>query len=141
MSLASHSFPKRMTVFIYGVISYLLGVSALLGIIAVSIGLVTFQEEPFIIMHSGAALLFNLFLMFLFGLQHSVMARPWFKKKWTKVIPAEAERSTYVLATAIVTWIMLVFWQANAAAVWSVEDSTFSLVLTVVGVLGGYIYF
>jgi protein-S-isoprenylcysteine O-methyltransferase Ste14 len=57
----------------------------------------------------GAALLVNLALMAIFGLQHSVMARPGFKRVWTRAVPKELERSVYVLLSSVV--LVLLMWQ------------------------------
>jgi protein-S-isoprenylcysteine O-methyltransferase Ste14 len=74
----------------------------------------------------GAAVALDLGLIALFGLQHSVMARPGFKRAWTRVVPREAERSAYVLVASAVLALLLwqwrpiptpVLWQADAA--WS----------------------
>ncbi|MEP6740173.1 MAG: hypothetical protein ABJA61_07325, partial [Caldimonas sp.] len=53
--------------------------------------------------------------------QHSVMARPSFKARWTRIIPPAAERSTYVLATGLALAALLVLWQPMPAIVWSVD--------------------
>jgi protein-S-isoprenylcysteine O-methyltransferase Ste14 len=67
------------------------------------------------------AVLIDFGLVGLFGLQHSIMARPRFKATWIKVIPSSVERSTYVLATSLV--LMLLFWQwrAMGAVIWQAE--------------------
>ncbi len=69
----------------------------------------------------GAAALVNLCLLLLFGVQHSIMARQGFKKTWTKIVPWPMERSTYVLATVVVLWILIMFWRPMPGVVWSVE--------------------
>ena len=56
-----------------------------------------------------AAVLVDVGLMLIFGLQHSVMARPGFKRVWTRVVPKELERSVYVLIASVV--LALVMWQ------------------------------
>jgi protein-S-isoprenylcysteine O-methyltransferase Ste14 len=70
----------------------------------------------------GRALLVDTFLLVLFGLQHSVMARPSFKRGWTRVVPRAIERSTYVLASSLVLIALMAFWQPIPATVWSVES-------------------
>jgi protein-S-isoprenylcysteine O-methyltransferase Ste14 len=63
----------------------------------------------------------NLAIIALFGLQHSVMARPAFKSWWTRYIPEPFERSTYVLATSIALASIYWLWQPLPQAVWHVE--------------------
>lgn len=57
------------------------------------------------------AIVNNVLLMSLFGLQHSLMARTPFKKVLTRVIPVHVERSTYVLLSSIVLEVLIRFWQ------------------------------
>ena len=66
-----------------------------------------------------AALTANLLLLALFAVQHSGMARRWFKQRWTRVLPPPVERSTYVLASTLA--LLLIFWQWRPlpAVVWS----------------------
>lgn len=59
-------------------------------------------------------------LIALFGLQHSLMARPGFKRAWTRVVPPAAERSVYVLAASIALMILFTFWQPFGRTVWEV---------------------
>lgn len=66
----------------------------------------------------GIALVTDVALMGLFGVQHSVMARPWFKRRWTRIVPPEAERSTYVLATTVVLLMLIVLWRPMPAVIW-----------------------
>ena len=65
-------------------------------------------------------------LLALFAIQHSVMARAWFKKRWTKVVAPMLERSTYVLVASLT--LLLMFWQWRpigiARVAWNVENST-----------------
>jgi protein-S-isoprenylcysteine O-methyltransferase Ste14 len=68
------------------------------------------------------AALIDIGLIALFGLQHSVMARPGFKRAWTRVIPVEAERSVYVLASSIVLMFLFLAWRPIDIAVWNVTS-------------------
>src|ERR1700676_2170948 len=54
---------------------------------------------------------FNLLLIGLWGLQHSIMARPWFKRFWTQVVPQPIERSTYVLISGLLTFFLMWQWR------------------------------
>lgn len=69
------------------------------------------------------AVITNLALVALFGLQHSVMARPGFKAWWTRVIPASIERSTYVLATAVVLAVLYWGWQPLPQQIWHIDHA------------------
>jgi protein-S-isoprenylcysteine O-methyltransferase Ste14 len=82
------------------------------------------------------ALIVDVALIALFGLQHSVMARPAFKARWTTVVPKSVERSTYVLAAAIVLAILLYGWHpVGATTLWDVRGTIFApLIWAVFGV-------
>ena len=67
------------------------------------------------------AVLIDLGLVGLFGLQHSIMARPRFKATWTKVIPSSVERSTFVLATSLVMMLLFWQWRPMGAVIWQAE--------------------
>jgi len=62
----------------------------------------------------------DLALVLGFGLQHSIMARPWFKRTWTRVVPQPVERATYVLAASAMLGCLIAFWQPLPGAVWAV---------------------
>ena len=70
----------------------------------------------------GMAMLVNLCAFLGFGLQHSIMARPWFKEWWTKFIPHAAERSTYVLASGIALLTVMLIWQPMGIVIWNVTN-------------------
>jgi len=72
----------------------------------------------------GEALLVDTALLVLFGLQHSVMARPGFKAWLTRFVPGELERSTYVLASSIVLMLVCWQWRPMADSVFTVQDPT-----------------
>ena len=68
------------------------------------------------------ALLVNTALLLLFAMQHSVMARPGFKRVWTRIVPPVAERSTFVLATCIALVLLFWQWRPLPALVWHVDE-------------------
>ena len=111
----------RVAVFAYGVAAYVIGVGALLAVVLIMLGLFRFKGGPLGEMGLGAGLALDSLLLAAFAIQHSVMARPSFKARWTRIIPAAAERSTYVLATGLVLAPLLALWQPMPAIVWSVE--------------------
>ena len=76
-------------------------------------------EAPF-----GFALLINSGLVLLFGLQHSIMARPAFKRVWTQIIPEAIERSTYVLASSLALIALFYFWRPMPLMLWDFTGTT-----------------
>lgn len=70
----------------------------------------------------GVAVVVNLLLVAMFGLQHSIMARPGFKSVWTRIVPKPIERSTYVLATCVVTVILMWQWRPIEPIIWHFES-------------------
>lgn len=77
----------------------------------------------------GTALLVNIGLMAIFGLQHSVMARPGFKRVWTRVVPKELERSVYVLIASVVLALLIWQWRPLPTPVLWHADATWSAAL------------
>src|SRR5687767_15254193 len=64
----------------------------------------------------------NLALIALFGVQHSVMARPGFKARWTRIVPEPIERSTYVLVASLVLILMFTMWRPIPAVIWDIQN-------------------
>lgn len=69
----------------------------------------------------GEAMAIDIALLALFALQHSIMARPAFKRLWTRVVPVAAERSTYVLCSSLALIVLFWQWQPIGAVIWNVE--------------------
>lgn len=61
----------------------------------------------------------DLLLLLLFAVQHTVMARPWFKRRWTRIVPAPAERPTFVLAASLVLALVFWLWQPIGGIAWN----------------------
>jgi methanethiol S-methyltransferase len=132
----------RIIVFIYGIVSYALGVASLLYLICFVGNIVvpkTIDSTPVGAM--APAVLVDLILVGLFALQHSIMARPGFKERWTRIVPKPAERSTYVLITGLVLALLLWQWQPIPGVVWNVEDAVGKGLLQALFWLGWVILF
>ncbi len=71
----------------------------------------------------------NLGLLSLFAVQHSGMARPGFKRVWTKIVPEPAERPTYVLLSTLALVALFALWQPIGGTVWAVQSETGVLAL------------
>lgn len=114
----------KIIVFIYGIVSYALGVASLVYLICFLANMIvpkTIDATP-----AGPiapAVLVDLVLVALFAFQHSLMARPAFKERWTRVVPKPAERSTYVLITGLTLALLFWQWQPIPGVVWNVEDA------------------
>jgi protein-S-isoprenylcysteine O-methyltransferase Ste14 len=81
-------------------------------------------------------LLINAGLLALFAVQHSVMARPFFKRWITRYIPESAERSTYVLAASLALALLFWFWQPLGGVLWQVENPVGRWLLQIGSALG-----
>lgn len=128
---------KKLLVFTYGIICY----AVFLGTFIYAIGFVGNIFVPKSI-DSGtpatgmSAVLINVLLLSIFALQHSIMARPAFKKWWTKIIGPEIERSTYVLLASLA--LILMFWQWNSfdSIVWKADTTVLKYALSALYFLG-----
>ena len=84
----------------------------------------------------GTAIIVNLLLIALFGVQHSVMARQGFKQAWTRIVPRQIERSAYVLASSAALIILFAFWRPITGNVWRIENEAGQIVAWVLFALG-----
>ena len=132
----------RILAVVYGALCYLVYLPISLYAVGFVGGLVvpkTVDSGPAVAWQQ--ALLADALLLGLFAVQHSVMARPGFKRWWTAIVPAHAERSTYVLLTSLVLLLLFWRWQPMPAVVWNVENRAGRSVLVGLFWLGWAIVF
>jgi protein-S-isoprenylcysteine O-methyltransferase Ste14 len=121
---------RRIIAFLYGAICYLIFFGTFLyaigfvGDFLVPKSLDSAPERSF-----GQALLINVGLLGLFALQHSLMARPAFKRWWTTVVPPPVERSTYVLFSSLALLLLFWQWQPMGGVIWRIEHAAGRLLL------------
>ena len=113
---------KRTAILVYGVASYLVFFATFLYAIGfVGNLLVPKSIDGAPVLPLAQALAIDLALLAVFALQHSVMARPAFKRWLVQRIPEAAERSTYVLASSAALLVLFAYWQPLGGTVWTVE--------------------
>jgi methanethiol S-methyltransferase len=121
---------KRLLFFAYGVIAYLVFLATFLYAIAFVGGFgVAKRLDGALETTLPAALLIDCALLTVFALQHSVMARRWFKEWWTQIVPWTIERSTYVLCASLALLLLFWQWRPLGVAVWTVENTAFRALL------------
>ncbi|KAA1251819.1 isoprenylcysteine carboxylmethyltransferase family protein [Mycobacterium simiae] len=112
---------KRLLTIAYGATCYLIFLAAFLYAIGFVGNLVVPRSiDNGVAASTGQAVVVNVVLLALFAVQHSVMARPAFKRRWTRFVPTTVERSTYVLASSLVLFILFWQWRTMPAVVWNV---------------------
>ena len=121
---------KRIAFFAYGVACYLVFFATFLYAVGFIGGFgvpTTLDGAPRGSLAGGIAV--DAGLLALFAIQHSVMARRWFKQRWTRIVPPALERSTYVLLSSVALIVLFAFWQPLGGVVWSVTDPVGRIVL------------
>ncbi len=127
---------KRTAVLVYGVVSYSIFLGTFLYMIAFVGDLAPKSMNSGPPAPLAAGLLIDAALLTVFALQHSIMARPWFKRAWTKVIPPAAERSTYVLLSSLALVLLVWLWRPLGGSIWKIDNDSVRLLMTGLGFLG-----
>ena len=115
----------RMIYLLFGVIAYFVFFATFLYLIAFVGDL---PGVPYTVNRGGGevglwpAVLIDFALVALFGVQHSVMARPGFKRGWTKIVPPAIERSVYVLLSSLALILMFLFWKPISGTIWDIDQ-------------------
>ncbi len=128
---------SRLLAFLYGIVAYAL----FLVVFLYAIGFVGNLAVPKSI-DSGTegalapSLLINTLLLGLFAVQHSVMARPGFKRWWKQIVPEALERSTYVLLASLLLALLFWKWQPLPRAIWEVQGAAGTYALWALFALG-----
>jgi protein-S-isoprenylcysteine O-methyltransferase Ste14 len=128
---------KKTIFFLYGVISYVIFFATFCYAVGFVSTLFVPKHIDSVPQNSlGYALLVNAGLLFVFALQHSIMARPAFKKWWTKFVPQTIERSTYVLLASLCLLLLFWKWEPMGGTIWTVKSETARIILTAICLLG-----
>jgi len=127
----------RIVAFLYGIVAYAaFFVSFLYAIGFVEDLVVSKTIDSGSAAPAAQALIVNLVLMSLFAIQHSVMARPQFKRWWTRLVPPAVERTTYVLLASLALSLLLWQWQPMPDVVWRIADARVAMAMTCLSFVG-----
>jgi len=121
---------SRVLVSLYGVVSYIIFfLSFLYAIGFVGNLLVPKTIDSGDVTAIVPSLIINVVLLALFAIPHSVMARPAFKQWFTRYIPVAIERSTYVLVSSLLLFLLYWLWQPITGVIWNIESAVGSMIL------------
>ena len=132
----------RVAAMLFSIISYFLGVTAIVGLILWMAGwyLPVTVDQGFsatqMDLHPALAAIWNAALVLIWGCQHSIMATPAFKDRWKNTIPPSIERSSYVFVVAVLTAGLILLWQPLEFVIWDVSATAFGASLTLIYILG-----
>jgi len=127
----------RLFGFLYGIVAYIVFFVTFLYAIAFVTGIgvpKTIDNGPTTPL--TAALIIDVLLMSVFAIQHSVMARPQFKRWWTQFVPKSVERSTFVLLASLALALLFWQWRPISAVIWQVNNPNAAMALMILEAAG-----
>ncbi len=123
---------KKLLVLLFGLISYVFFLAAFLY----AIGFVGDRFVPYTVNSGGVstanAWIINILLLSVFALQHSIMARPAFKKWWTTIFSPAVERSIFVFLSSAALFLIYYNWQPMTEKVWNIEGALYISIIEVI---------
>ncbi len=128
---------NRSLYFVYGLTCYLIFLATFLYAVAFVGGFwVPSRLDGPLRITLPLAIGVDCLLLTVFALQHSIMARRWFKERWTQIIPWAVERSTYVLCASLALLLLFGQWQPIGIQIWSIQNQAARCVLWALFVAG-----
>jgi protein-S-isoprenylcysteine O-methyltransferase Ste14 len=122
--------PRRLLCFAYALTAYLIFLATFLYAIAFVGGFaVSRQLDGPLAGSLLQSLAIDCALLTVFAVQHSVMARRWFKERWTRIVPWSIERATYVLCASLALLLLFWQWRPLGMSIWAIENEAARLVL------------
>lgn len=131
---------RRIPAFTYGVVCYAIFLGTFLyaigflGNVIVPKSIDSAPQGPL-----GQSLLINILLLGIFAVQHSVMARPTFKRWWTTIVPKPVERSTYVLFSSLALILLFWQWRPMGGLIWNLQDRAGSALIVGLAASGWFL--
>lgn len=114
---------KRVMFGLYALLSYAVGMASLAWLAGFLLNLVVpkgIDDGPQVLLWETA--IYDIGILILFLVPHSIMARPRFKAQWTRLVPAAAERATYILFSGVTLLLLIAFWRPLPAVLWAAES-------------------
>lgn len=129
-------FISRGFAMTYALFSYSVGAGALFWFFFAALGFAPYSLSTIKVENTAGALAMDFFLIFLFAVQHTIMARKSFKQQWNKVLPAHLERASFVLLAGLIMASIMWFWQTVPGTVWSIENEVARGALLCLAIIG-----